>query len=257
MDIFLEIERYITSGMCMSYHIETLRVLLSIENDTQLAGLYKIIIDDAPEPEIYFALHMEMQRIFQIELSNQKDFHFLQGVQSPEPEHFSHNLQAPKRASTSIILILDNLRSAYNVGAIIRTAECLSIPEIWFCGYTPLPDHPKVANTAMGTQDKINWTAFSQTTEAVKKAKADGYQVIGLETSERAVSIYEYGFPSSIAIIAGNEALGISADVLQRCDAIVNIPITSWKKSLNVATAVAVMGFEIYRRTHICPSSQK
>jgi len=147
-----------------------------------------------------------------------------------------------------IILILDNLRSAHNVGSIIRLSACLDIAEVWFCGYTPTPVHPKVKNTAMQTQEFIAWQQFENTTDAVYKAKEMGYTVYAVENHASATSIYNCEFSGKIALIMGNEALGISADVLDMCDRIVCIPIPGWKTTLNVAVACGVVCFEVFRR---------
>ena len=147
-----------------------------------------------------------------------------------------------------IILILDNLRSAHNVGAIIRTAECLNIKEVWFCGYTATPEHPKIVKTAMGTQERIIWKHFESSKLAVIFAKEQGYYVYALETVENAESVYEQKFQDNIAIVLGNEALGVAEETLLLCDKIIMLPVLGWKNSLNVATAAAVTCFEIARQ---------
>jgi tRNA G18 (ribose-2'-O)-methylase SpoU len=235
-DLFLEIEQSIYTPDIQA-HVESLFELLEFETEPTLKQLYNAFqtTKNAPLTDLYHAL----RPIFNESLTNQKDFHFLKINTQDKPK------DTPK---LPLILILDNLRSAFNVGSIIRTAECLNIESIYFCGYTPQPDHPKVKNTAMGTQEKINWQYFEQTEQAVSKAKENEYQVIALETVESAVSIYEYEFPSKTALILGNEALGISNEILNLCDNCVALPILGWKNSLNVATACAVACFEIHRQ---------
>jgi len=125
----------------------------------------------------------------------------------------------------------------------------LNIEEVWCCGYTPLPDNPKVINTAMGTQNKIKWRHFTRTEEAVMLAKVDGYVVYALETVENAVSVFENEFSEKSAIVLGNEALGISKDVIMICDRCIVLPMSGWKNSLNVATACAVVCFEYFRQS--------
>ena len=182
---------------------------------------------------------------FNNDLILQKDFHFLPNINILKKDKEKSSEQLP------VILILDNLRSAFNVGSIIRTAECLNIREVWFCGYTPKPDNPKIKNTAMGTQNKIYWKHFSETVEAVNMAKKIGYQVYALETVENAESVYEQEFHGSIAFVVGNEALGISEEILLICEKCLILPIYGWKNSLNVATTCAVVCFEVLRQKSI------
>ena len=129
-------------------------------------------------------------------------------------------------AKQSIRLILDNLRSAYNVGSIIRTAECLNIEEIYFCGYTATPDHPKIAKTAMGTEERITWKHFAKTEDAILHVKSCGYFVYALETVVDSVSVFDENFKEKTAIVVGNEALGISENVLSLSDRCLSLPVT-------------------------------
>jgi tRNA G18 (ribose-2'-O)-methylase SpoU len=241
-ELFLDIEEIISTSNSDACNL-CLFDLLYAESDPTLKQIYTAYqtTKDAPLTDLYHAL----RPIFNESLTNQKDFHFLKISTQDKPK------DAPK---LPLILILDNLRSAFNVGSIIRTAECLNIESVWFCGYTPQPDHPKVKNTAMGTQDKINWQYLEQTEQAIFKAKESNYQIIALETVENAVSIYEYKFPSKTALVLGNEALGISENIIKLCDKYISLPISGWKNSLNVATACAVACFEIYRQGEkLCP----
>lgn len=148
-----------------------------------------------------------------------------------------------KRAS-QIILILDNLRSAFNVGSIFRSAECLGISELWLCGVCPTPKNPALIKTARGTAEKLSWKHFAHTTEAVEKAKNKAYTVYALETSLDAGSVFETDFRLPLALVLGNESLGIG-DALELCDHIVSLPVQGWKNSLNVAVAASVCAYQI------------
>jgi len=215
--------------------------LLKDEDDKCLRSLY----DGFRRLEIattYEMLYDILREVFNEEIIGQKDFHFLPDINIVKRDKEKDTVRLP------IILILDNLRSAFNVGSIIRTAECLNVEAVWCCGYTPLPDNPKVVNTAMGTQDRITWRCFARTKEAVKLAQAEGYVVYALETVEGAVSVFENDFNGKTAIVLGNEALGISEDVIKICDKCIVLPLSGWKNSLNVATACAVVCFEVFRQ---------
>ena len=187
----------------------------------------------------------KLREIVNEEIIEQKDFHFLPKINVKTQDCEKNALKLP------VILILDNLRSAFNVGSIIRTAECLNIEEIYFCGYTPKPDHPKIKNTAMGTEERIKWQYFTDTREAVLKAKENEYIVYAIETVECAESLFEQDFKGKYAFVFGNEALGIAADVLVFCEKCVMLPISGWKNSLNVATTCAVVCFEVVRQNFV------
>ncbi|MBL8024881.1 MAG: RNA methyltransferase, partial [Fibrobacteres bacterium] len=144
--------------------------------------------------------------------------------------------------------ILDNLRSAFNVGAIFRTSDAARIAEIAACGYTAHPPHLKLEKTALGTDKLVKSSYFTSTVDAVREMKQRGMTVVALETAEEAVNYTEFEFNKPLAVVVGNEALGISPEVLNEVDAAVQIPLYGYKNSLNVASAYAVLVFEIIRQ---------
>jgi len=232
-EYFLEIEQAIASGCNVNPLLWEQFALLQTETDSLLSQIYHL--SQQVKMQDLQTLYRLLLPLFQDDLQGQKDFHFL----SCQP--------IASGAKLPIIIILDNLRSAFNVGSIIRTATCLGISEIWFCGYTPTPKHPKVANTAMQTHLAIAWQQFARTEDAISKVREAGLQTIALENHPQATSIYEYDYPANIAFVLGNEALGVSKTVLENVDHILCIPIPGWKSTLNVGTACAVVCFEVYR----------
>lgn len=156
--------------------------------------------------------------------------------------------QATATDSLPLVFILDNIRSAFNVGSILRTAECLNIEKVYLCGYTPNPEQPKLAKTAMGTQDTIAWEAREHIIDLINELKFKGYQVIGLETAEKPVDLYEKFTFAPTALVVGNERFGLDIEVLKSCDEIRKIPLRGRKNSLNVAISLAVAAFEWNRQ---------
>lgn len=136
-----------------------------------------------------------------------------------------------------VVLILDNLRSAFNVGSIFRSAECLGLKELWLCGITATPDNPALAKTARGTADRVAWRHFKDTREALVEARNQGRALYALETGPQATSVFAAGFILPLALVLGNESLGLADGVLRLCDRIVCLPVQGWKNSLNVAVA--------------------
>jgi tRNA G18 (ribose-2'-O)-methylase SpoU len=144
-----------------------------------------------------------------------------------------------------IYIILDNLRSAFNVGSIFRLCDAMRVSGLYLCGYTPHPPHFKLDKTSLGTTNYVPWKWFQTTEEAVEHCKAAGLKVWAAETTTRSRMLHEAVFPESLAIVFGNEALGISRQVLDRCDEFVQIPLYGFKNSINVAASCAVIGFKV------------
>ena len=147
-----------------------------------------------------------------------------------------------------VSLILDNLRSAFNVGSIFRTADTARIAQVITCGYTAHPPHPRLEKTALGTLEYVETHHCSNAVEAVDDFRERGTAVWALETTSASVPYTSVEFPRPVVLVLGNEALGVGEDVLAACDKLVEIPVFGFKNSLNVASAAAVVLFEILRQ---------
>jgi len=143
-----------------------------------------------------------------------------------------------------VYFVLDNLRSAFNVGSIFRTCDTLRVQELFLCGYTACPPHSKLEKTALGTEEYVEWRHFESALDAVDFLQSQGITVWAAETAAESIPYGEADFPSALAIVLGNEALGVSQEVLSRCDGLIEIPARGYKNSLNVASACAVLGFK-------------
>lgn len=157
--------------------------------------------------------------------------------------------KTPALAKTlPLVMVLHNIRSAFNVGSALRTAECLGIEKVYLCGYTPTPAQDKVARTALGTESLMEWAEEPSVLETLKKLKDQGYHLIALETAEKSVDLYS-DFPHRpTALVVGNERFGLDPDVLKAVDEIRRIPLRGQKNSLNVGVSLAVAGFEWMRQ---------
>ncbi len=140
-----------------------------------------------------------------------------------------------------IRLVLDRLRSAHNVGNIFRLGDALGVKEILCCGYTPSPPHPKLVKTAMGADRTVPSRSCASTYDAVCELRASGCHVVAVETLENAVDAWTYEFPDNVALVFGNEALGIAPEVLAVCDGAVSLPMFGTKISINVGNCAAVV----------------
>ena len=148
------------------------------------------------------------------------------------------------------VVILENIRSAYNVGNIVRTADALGW-KVWFTGYTPSPlDHPKVKKTSLGAEETVDVKQFGFTAEAIDYARSQGMQVLAAEIAEGAVALgdFDHTKNSSLALIFGNEVEGVLDDTLKLVDQVIYIPMLGVKESLNVGQSAAILMWELGKK---------
>lgn len=171
------------------------------------------------------------------------------GVSTPEGRGDRTPEEGPILAEPiPLVAALDNLRSAFNVGSIFRTSEAARVGELLLCGITPYPPHPQLDRTGLGAVDRVRWRHLVSTVEAVRELRGAGIPVWAVEVAEGARSLREVTFPQPVAVIFGHETAGISSEVLREVDGVVEIPLYGRKNSLNVASAYAVVVFEILRQ---------
>lgn len=159
------------------------------------------------------------------------------------------------RRRMPLIAVLDNLRSAFNVGAIFRTAECLRVERLHLCGYTATPTEAgggqsQTGRAAMGAEVHVPWSQNSRSSEVLQGFRDRGVPVFALETVAGAASVHAFEFPSPCVLLLGNERHGIEADLLALCTAPVRIPCHGVKNSLNVSVAFGICAYEIARQWH-------
>ncbi|MBD64972.1 MAG: hypothetical protein CME62_07175 [Halobacteriovoraceae bacterium] len=141
-----------------------------------------------------------------------------------------------------IVCILDSIRSAHNVGAMIRNAECFGVEKMYLCGLTPKATHPSVIKTAMGCEKEIQQEYCEDVIPLLVSLKNEGYTVYGVETAKKARLLHEVDQkPQKIALILGNEQFGLSLDILKHCDELIKIQTFGSKNSLNVAITQGIV----------------
>jgi tRNA G18 (ribose-2'-O)-methylase SpoU len=150
----------------------------------------------------------------------------------------------------NLYIILDNLRSAFNVGAIFRLCDTMRVSGLFLCGYTAFPPHIKLDKTSLGTIKYVPWKHFDTTKEAIDYAKKEhNVEVWAAETTSHSQNYSKLDVPpSGVALILGNEALGVEESLLEHCDKLIEIPTFGYKNSLNVATACSVLGYSILEK---------
>jgi 23S rRNA (guanosine2251-2'-O)-methyltransferase len=158
------------------------------------------------------------------------------------PEAFGRIPRCP------VTVILDNLRSAFNVGSVFRTADCGLVEKVVTCGITAHPPNQKLEKTALGTPPFVPWEHRDSAADAIAVMKSAGVRVVAMETTNRSRTLWDYRFPLPVCLVLGNEALGVSGPALEAADDLVEIPMFGFKNSINVAAAFAVTLYEIQRQ---------
>lgn len=143
-----------------------------------------------------------------------------------------------------VYVVLDNIRSAFNTGSIFRTSDAAGITKLYLCGITPYPPHIKLEKTALGTLQTVPWEHRSSTVEIVKELKSMDIPIISLELTPQAQNYNTFHYPQRCALILGHELLGVSQEVLDLSDAIVQIPMRGKKNSLNVAVSYGIVVYQ-------------
>jgi 23S rRNA (guanosine2251-2'-O)-methyltransferase len=159
----------------------------------------------------------------------------------------------------SIVLIAHNLRSAHNVGSLLRTADGLGVQKVFLTGYTPYPlsAHDErlphlvqkidraISKTALGAEKTVSWRHNDDVLTVLNALRDDGYEIIGLEQTPNATALPGLNLQQKVAIIVGREVEGIEPEVLEQCDQVVEIPVLGQKESFNVVQAAAMALYQL------------
>lgn len=150
--------------------------------------------------------------------------------------------------------LVDNVRSAFNVGSIFRCADGAGVAHLYLCGVSPTPVHPKVAKTALGAEQSVGWSYRPNAVDVAKQLKAEGRQLWALEDGTAAESVLAVALApanSSLVLVTGNEITGVDPGVLAVCDRTVAIPMFGVKQSLNVAIAFGIAAYCVALSPHL------
>ena len=151
-----------------------------------------------------------------------------------------------------VIVLLDNIRSLYNTGSILRTADASGVQRVVLCGITPRPDQGSrqrraIAKTALGAEDSVPWDCQPDAHSALQSLATAGYHIVAVETSPEAVNLFEWAPRWPICLVFGHEVDGVSSDLAAHVETVIRIPMLGEKRSLNVATAAGVVLYELLR----------
>jgi 23S rRNA (guanosine2251-2'-O)-methyltransferase len=142
-----------------------------------------------------------------------------------------------------LVVVLDDVRSMYNVGSVFRTADAFRVEEVCLCGISAVPPHAEIHKTALGAEDSVSWTHYDTATEAVEHLRSQGYEVLAVEQVEHSTKLHEY-VPQKgcrYAVVLGNEVKGVHQEVVDLCDGCLEIPQFGTKHSMNVSVTAGII----------------
>ena len=151
-------------------------------------------------------------------------------------------------APLPVTVLLDNVRSLYNVGSFFRSADATAAEKLVLCGITGCPPHKGIAKTALGAEGAVNWEYPADSLAAATSLRERGYEVAAVETSTHSVDLFDWNPRFPICLIFGNEIDGVGRELAALCDVHIRIPMLGMKHSLNVSTAGGVVLYELLRK---------
>jgi tRNA G18 (ribose-2'-O)-methylase SpoU len=144
-----------------------------------------------------------------------------------------------------LVLVLDNVQDTYNIGSFFRLADALAVQKIYLCGPVVTPPNIKIHRASIGTWKFVDWENPPSTADCLRQLKNQGYQIVACEQTAKSINFLKAKYRFPVAIIAGSESSGISSEVLELADRVVEIPMYGVNKSLNVLVATSVIGFHL------------
>jgi len=159
----------------------------------------------------------------------------------------------PGGTRTPVALLLDNIRSAHNVGDIFRTADALRLAQLYLVGISAFPPNGKLEKTALGTTATVPWSHDLRLGDAVARAREDGFALVAVERTPQSLSIVDWAGPVRCCFVFGHEVLGVDRELLRQADAVLHLPMLGVKNSLNVASSAAALLYQHCARHGLLP----
>ena len=153
-------------------------------------------------------------------------------------------------SKTPVIVILDNIRSAHNVGSVFRTCDAFLIDKIILCGITAIPPNKEIRKTALGSSESVDWRYYKNTEEIIMRLKKKDYQIISVEQANKSIKLESFRPENEkkYAIIFGNEIKGISQKIIDNSDSVIEIPQFGTKHSLNVSVSAGIVIWDVFSK---------
>lgn len=163
--------------------------------------------------------------------------------------------QFHESSKTPLTIILDNVRSLNNIGSIFRTGDGFRIEKIILCGISTTPPHRDIHKTALGAEDSVSWEYFSETIDAVRKLKGQGYHIAAIEQADNSISLKQFTPTKgqALGLIFGHEVKGVQQDVVNESDSCIEIPQLGTKHSFNVSVCVGIVLWDLFVKISSLP----
>jgi 23S rRNA (guanosine2251-2'-O)-methyltransferase len=151
-----------------------------------------------------------------------------------------------------LIVVLDNIRSLNNIGSVFRTSDAFLIEKVYLCGITATPPHKDIHKTALGATESVDWEYVNDTLALIHRLKADGVVTIAIEQAEHALMLNEFQLErhQKYAVVFGNEVKGVSQNIVNACDVVIEIPQHGTKHSLNISVSVGITLWDFFCKFH-------
>ena len=153
-------------------------------------------------------------------------------------------------AKMPLVIVLDDVRSMHNVGAVFRTADTFRVERVVLCGITGCPPHAELHKTALGAEDSVQWEHHDSALAAVQQLKDEGYEVLAIEQVEHSTKLPHFvaATDKRYAVVLGNEVKGVHQEVVDACDGCLEIPQLGTKHSLNVSVTAGIVVYDFARQ---------
>ena len=153
-------------------------------------------------------------------------------------------------AKIPVIAVLENVRSAYNVGSVLRTADAFLLEAVYTTGYTAHPPHKEISKTALGADESVDSRHFAHAADAIAELKSKGYKILAVEQAESSLQLHQYSLADGerLAVVFGNEVTGVDQSTILLCDGCIEIPQLGMKHSLNISVAAGIVLWEVAKK---------
>lgn len=232
-----ELDRLWANGADRSAQCESCRSWMVQQGAVpRLAALARLIMPEMNRQQLWSALVPVERSVARLRITD------VDILDSDQPAGASQGVVMP------VTVVVDSLRSAFNVGGVVRTAECFGVEEVIFCGYSPRPDQAASARAALGADQLVPWRYVESIRDCVGALKHSGICCYALETVADAPYVSDFAWEFPCALILGNERFGLDPDVVALCNSAVRIQLYGTKNSLNVVSAFAVAAYQVRQR---------
>jgi tRNA G18 (ribose-2'-O)-methylase SpoU len=152
-----------------------------------------------------------------------------------------------KSEKLPVVVVLDNVRSMNNIGSVFRTCDAFRIDAVFLCGITAKPPHKDIEKTALGATESVSWQYFESTKQAVERLRTDSYKIYAIEQVKNSIFLNQFAMKKNekLALIFGNEVMGVEQDIINECNACIEIPQFGTKHSLNISVSAGIVLWHI------------